>query len=123
VTTPDPLVTLPASVVAQLQRLAARALVVEARSNGLDPQPGIGRLLTEVERARRAAQLQAEQPTAPASISVAEAARQMGCTPGWVRQLLLAGRLPGRRSGGVWLVDTPLTISPAAKDRTGTLAA
>lgn len=38
-------------------------------------------------------------------VSVAEASRLMGCSPGYVRQLLRNEKLTGRRSGRDWLVD------------------
>jgi hypothetical protein len=117
----EQLVTLPASLLAQIERLAARAVIEQARRDGLDPAPGVGRLFAQIEQARR--QTHPASTGTPTTIGVTEAARQMGCTPGWVRQLLAVGRLAGRRSGGVWLVDLPLSISPAAAARVGKLAA
>jgi hypothetical protein len=112
----DP-ITLPAEVVAQLERLAARGLFVEARTNGVDPQPGIGRLFAEVERARHATPTRPADPAQPAVVTVAEAARLMGCNVSWVRHLLGARRLRGRKAAGVWLVDLPLAISPVSNGK------
>lgn len=38
-------------------------------------------------------------------ISVGEASLLMGCSPGYVRQLLRNGKLAGRRAGRDWLID------------------
>ena len=39
------------------------------------------------------------------SLSVSECASRMGCSGAWVRALIGGGRLPARKSGGVWVVD------------------
>lgn len=38
-------------------------------------------------------------------VSVVEASRLLGCSPGYVRRLLREGKLAGRRVGRDWLVD------------------
>lgn len=38
-------------------------------------------------------------------LSVVEASRLLGCSPGYVRRLLREGKLAGRRVGRDWLVD------------------
>lgn len=49
-------------------------------------------------------------------LTVAEATEVMGCTEGWVRTLLGAGRIPGARRIGqrVWLI--PTAAAKAARD-------
>lgn len=49
-------------------------------------------------------------------LTVAEAVEVMGCTEGWVRTLLGAGRIPGARRIGqrVWLI--PTASAKAARD-------
>lgn len=49
-------------------------------------------------------------------LTVAEAVEVMGCTEGWVRTLLGAGRIPGARRIGqrVWLI--PTAAAKAARD-------
>ena len=47
-------------------------------------------------------------------LTVSEAAEHMGCTDGWVRMLLLQGRLVGRKFGErLWLI--PLAAAEEAK--------
>lgn len=38
-------------------------------------------------------------------ISVKDAAKGMGCSEQWVRELARGGRLPARRVGRTWLID------------------
>lgn len=40
-----------------------------------------------------------------ATIDTAEAARRLGVTPGRVRQLITAGRLPATRLGRDWAIE------------------
>lgn len=55
-------------------------------------------------------------------LTVAEAVEVMGCTEGWVRTLLGAGRIPGARRIGqrVWLI--PAAAARAARDNLTTRA-
>jgi hypothetical protein len=47
-------------------------------------------------------------------LTVTETAKHMGCTDGWVRMLLLQGRLVGRKFGErLWLI--PLSAAEEAK--------
>jgi excisionase family DNA binding protein len=47
-------------------------------------------------------------------LTVTEAAEHMGCTDGWVRMLLLQGRLVGRKFGErLWLI--PFSAAEEAK--------
>jgi excisionase family DNA binding protein len=39
------------------------------------------------------------------ALSVSECAERMGCSSRWIRALIGGGRLPARKSGGVWVVD------------------
>jgi excisionase family DNA binding protein len=45
------------------------------------------------------------EPEPAGTMTVTEAADQLGCTPEYVRQLLRSGRLRGRRTRGLWLVE------------------
>lgn len=55
-------------------------------------------------------------------LTVSETVQVMGCTEGWVRQLLGAGRLPGARRIGqrVWLI--PATAAREARENLTTRA-
>lgn len=49
-------------------------------------------------------------------LSVAEAARQMGKSARYVRQLAKAGRLVGAyRVGWAWVIPTPVKVLPVKK--------
>lgn len=52
-------------------------------------------------------------------LSVAEAAEHMGCTEGWVRMLILQGKLAAKKHGQrVWLI--PLEAAAEAKGNLST---
>ncbi|MGW6462583.1 helix-turn-helix domain-containing protein [Streptomyces rubiginosohelvolus] len=53
----------------------------------------------------------AERPVS-VEISTAEAARELGCSEGYVRRLARAGRLRGRKVGPVWLVAEAAIVAP-----------
>ncbi|MFD3640682.1 helix-turn-helix domain-containing protein [Streptomyces griseus] len=68
-----------------------------------------------------AEQAEAEEGSAPGTpaerpvsveISTAEAARELGCSEGYVRRLARAGRLRGRKVGPVWLVAEAAIVAP-----------
>lgn len=50
-------------------------------------------------------------------MSTAAAARQLGCSEGYVRRLARSGRLQGRRLGPVWLVDEAAIVARRRKDQ------
>jgi excisionase family DNA binding protein len=119
---PDGSVVVPAGLAAAVLRLLALELAGEVRATGGTLTPGAADLLRALHEASQRPQAAASlvttgrEPLADADgCSVAEAAAQMGCSRQWVRYLLAAGRLPGRRSGGVWVVhlDRPLATSQA----------
>lgn len=103
----DGSVVVPASLATAVLRVLALELAGEVRATG-------GRLTPVAADLLRALHEASQHPQAPTSlvvaepevagVSVAEAAARMGCSRQYVRRLLAAGRLAGRRSGGVWLV-------------------
>lgn len=114
---PDGSAVVPAEIAADLMRIVVLGLSARVKADGGHVSPQARTILFALHQA---AQRHEEAVTAPpagpqpaGSLSVAEAAEVMGCSTRWVRQLLKLGRLPGRRSGGVWLVDSPLPISEA----------
>ncbi|MEO6090818.1 MAG: excisionase family DNA-binding protein [Umezawaea sp.] len=104
----DGSVTVPAAIAGDTLRRLVRDMVTEARTTGGQPSPDSRRLLNALYEAAQQHQNEPARPVdlaAPAEgISVREAADRMGCSTAYVRQLLAVGRLPGHKSGGVWIV-------------------
>lgn len=102
----------------QLLRLAMRGLVVEARTNGVDPQPGIGRLLAEVDTARRTVHTgrTIDETVDRDEVSVPEAALLLGIPARTVRWRCAAGSIPARRHAGRWLIPRDALPQAATAD-------
>lgn len=106
----------------EVQALLMFALIERARSTGAEPSRKavqLLRLLNKLAQQPRDAKALTPQvritPAAVEPLTVREAAERMGCSTQWVRHELNAGRLAGRKSGGVWIVqDARLSDSQAA---------
>lgn len=95
------------SLRAVLARLLARTAV-----EGAAPSPAFRELLWALAAAERQPATPPafvnETPPAPSAkleISTSEAARILGCSPQYVRQLCRSGALAGRQIGRTWLID------------------
>jgi excisionase family DNA binding protein len=117
-------VAVPDELCGDLLLVCSVGLTVLAREKGMVPSRTAARWLKELEagaerhRAGLAAPAQPSTPVAPAqpageALTVLEMAQRMGCTPRYVRQLLAAGKLPGHKSGGVWIVHTARPLPDA----------
>jgi excisionase family DNA binding protein len=92
-----------------LAALVARALVGEAREHGARPT---GEAVALLRRLTYPAPTPGPGPTVEA-LSVAEAARRMGCSSAYVRRLAAAGRIAGEKVGPVWSIRWPATVAAA----------
>ncbi|MET7900351.1 hypothetical protein ABZS86_02360 [Streptomyces sp. NPDC005355] len=107
-------VVVPRQSARELERVLAAGLLAVYRADGGRPSPAAERLLRDLHEAARrpappaAADVGSEDPPAvTVEITVAEAAASMGCRPRWIRYLLAAGLLRGRRaSARLWLIDS-----------------
>ncbi|MEU2800237.1 helix-turn-helix domain-containing protein [Streptomyces sp. NPDC007117] len=108
---PDGSVLIPAALAGPVLRILLRDVSARVAVDGGKVAPGVSGLLWALKAA--ADQIEAEVGSAPGTpadrpvsveISTAEAARELGCSEGYVRRLARAGRLRGRKVGPVWLV-------------------
>lgn len=125
----DGTIAVPDYLADEVCRALVFAMNAWARDLGVVASPSAQRLLADLyaaaEHHRRSTAAspvdEEDQALAPAADAwtVREVADRMGCSTRWVRHLLAAGRLPGRRSGGTWIVyvDRPLP-NPEAPQRT-----
>jgi excisionase family DNA binding protein len=116
---PDGSVLIPAAVAGELLAAAVRDLTARARRDGLLVSARAARVLQALheaaerhdeDQAATAATSDSGSPPAPtstvgAAVTVTEAAAQLECSPRWVRYLAETGRIAGRRTGRVWLLD------------------
>ncbi|MFJ3088922.1 helix-turn-helix domain-containing protein [Streptomyces sp. NPDC086838] len=86
--------------------------------------PGVPSLLWALKAAAERAEAEGGSalgtsavPPVSVEISTAEAARELGCSEGYVRRLARAGRLRGRKVGPVWLVAEAAIVAPERKDQ------
>jgi excisionase family DNA binding protein len=120
---PDGSVVVPADLAAVVMEILVLKLAGEVRATGGSLTPSARELLVALVEASQRPEVPADLVVANpqvAGVSVAEAAARMGCSRQYVRRLLAAGRLAGRRSGGVWLVhlDRP-HVTVAMSQRIG----
>jgi excisionase family DNA binding protein len=88
--------------------LVARAIVAEAREHAARPTSQALALLRRLTQP-----MPAPGPeNAAGTLSVAEAARRMACSPQYVRRLAAAGRIEAEKCGPVWLIRCDTTVSP-----------
>jgi hypothetical protein len=106
---PDGSVTVLADDVGEVLKLLVFAVHERSRTSGAIPTSRALRLLDALNVGRQrhdAGGAPPDTPPAAPGRSVREVADEMGCSPQWVRQLLAAGRLAGRKAGGGWIVYT-----------------
>ncbi|MYX15440.1 excisionase family DNA-binding protein [Streptomyces sp. SID8374] len=123
---PDGSVRIPASLAGSVLRVLLRDAGARLKADqGTVPLPVTSLFWALALAAERA---EAEEGSAPGTsadrpvsveISTAEAARELGCSEGYVRRLARAGRLRGRKVGPVWLVAEAAIVAP---ERTETAA-
>ncbi|MEU3835577.1 helix-turn-helix domain-containing protein [Streptomyces microflavus] len=120
----DGSVVIPAALASPVLRVLLRDVGARLQSDqGAVPLPVTGlvwALALAAERAEAevssASGTPAERPVS-VEISTAEAARELGCSEGYVRRLARAGRLRGRKVGAVWLVAEAAIVAPERKDQ------
>jgi excisionase family DNA binding protein len=111
----DGAVVIPPGEAREVLRLVLIGVEARVRADGGEVSPQLRRILYALHDA---SQLKDDGPAAGAGsgsaagppgrleLSVGQAAKLLGCSPRWVRQLVLAGRLTGRRAGSrTWLID------------------
>lgn len=112
---PDGSFIVPGNMTGDVLRRLLRDMHNEARGLGVvatrDAQQLLDGLYAAAERHRQqqtgaAADVDHAPNGAGAVLTVREMADRMGCTPRRVRQLLAAGQLAGRKSGGTWIIHT-----------------
>ncbi|WIX99328.1 helix-turn-helix domain-containing protein [Amycolatopsis mongoliensis] len=111
---PDGSVTVPADVAGEVLKLLVFAVHERSRTSGATPTSRALRLLDALNVGRQrhdAGGAPPDEPPAAPGRSVSEVAEEMGCSRQYVRRLLAAGRLPGRRTRGGWIVYTGLLVS------------
>jgi excisionase family DNA binding protein len=117
----DGSVIVPPTVAGEVARILFAHLDARARADGGELSTAARRLLVELQAAAQHTDhspvfdsvtapfdsAATGSPTAPAgSVSTAEAAALMGCSPRWIRELCESGRLPAERVGArVWRID------------------
>ncbi|MFI5805791.1 helix-turn-helix domain-containing protein [Streptomyces sp. NPDC051561] len=114
----DGAVIVPPAVAGEVLRSLVRDLTTRVRADGGEVTPSVRQLLYALHTAAQRADVfdsvtapfdSSATGTAPrpsGTVSVAEAAALLGCTPRHVRTLITAGRLPAARIGArVWAVD------------------
>ncbi|MGW6584437.1 helix-turn-helix domain-containing protein [Streptomyces globisporus] len=115
----DGSVVIPAVLADPVLRILLRDVSARVAVDGGKVAPGVSGLLWALKAA--ADQAEAEAGSAPGTpavppvsveISTAEAARELGCSEGYVRRLARAGRLRGRKVGPVWLVAEAAIVAP-----------
>ncbi|SEC95249.1 DNA binding domain-containing protein, excisionase family [Amycolatopsis tolypomycina] len=110
---PDGSVTVPADLTGEVLKLMIFAANERSRTTGAVPT---SRAIWFLDALNKGRQRHADggappdtPPSAPAAAvgrSVSEVAEAMGCSDRYVRRLLTAGRLPGRKTHGGWIVYT-----------------
>ncbi|MFJ1788379.1 helix-turn-helix domain-containing protein [Streptomyces anulatus] len=115
----DGSVLIPAGLAGAVLRILLRDVSARVAVDGGKVAPGVPGLLWALKAA--ADQAEVEEGSAPGThadrpvsveISTAEAARELGCSEGYVRRLARAGRLQGRKVGPVWLVAEAAIVAP-----------
>ncbi|MGW5743835.1 hypothetical protein [Amycolatopsis sp. NPDC003861] len=104
---PDGSVTVPADLAGEVLKFMVFAFTEHTRTTGAMPTSRAVRFLRALDVGRQRHENGGTPPDSPPAApgrSVREVADEMGCTPQRVRQLLAAGRLPGRKTRGGWIV-------------------
>ncbi|WP_257132559.1 MULTISPECIES: helix-turn-helix domain-containing protein [unclassified Streptomyces] len=115
----DGSVVVPAALAGPVLRVLLRDVGARLQSDqGAVPSPVTGLFWALALAAEQAEAEESSAPGTPAErpvsveISTAEAARELGCSEGYVRRLARAGRLRGRKVGPVWLVTEAAIVAP-----------
>lgn len=115
---PDGSVTVPAEVVGDVLRALIADMTARARTAGALPSPVAEQLLHALYAGKQRHEDGGAPPDTPPGAppaalgrSVREVADEMGCSPQYVRRLLAAGHLAGRRTPGGWIVHTGRPVS------------
>lgn len=104
-----------------LAALVGRALLAEAREHGARPT---GAAVDVLRRLMLPAPT--PDPVEPSAwLSVAEAARRMGCSTAYARRLAADGRIAAQKCGRAWAIRWPTTValSQPREDGSRTIAA
>lgn len=118
---PDGSVIVPAAIAREVLRALTRDLTARVRADGGEVSPGARRLLYALHAAAEAhdrapvvdavadPMIDTETvPPAPGTVEITatDAAGRLGCSAQYMRTLIRAGRVSGRRAGArLWLVD------------------
>ncbi|ARI56648.1 hypothetical protein A6E92_22190 [Streptomyces sp. S8] len=121
---PDGSVVIPAALAGPVLRVLLRDVGARLQSDqAAVPLPVTSLFWALALAAERAEAEEGSAPGTPAErpvsveISTADAARELGCSEGYVRRLARAGRLQGRKVGPVWLVAEAAIVAPERKDQ------
>ena len=126
----DGSVLVPATLVGAVRRALMRDTAAQLGANGGGRQPlEVAALLVAFDAALRPAEerIAADRPGCPdigtagsdsatLGVSASQAAQRLGCDPSWVRRLARAGRIRGRLSGSIWVVD-PSSLTEYLQER------
>ncbi|MFJ3141406.1 helix-turn-helix domain-containing protein [Streptomyces halstedii] len=122
----DGSVVVPPELAAGVLRVLLRDVGARLSVDGGKVAPGVPGLLWALKAAAERAETEGGSvpgtpavPSVSVEVSTAEAARELGCSEGYVRRLARAGRLRGRKVGAVWLVAEVAIVAP---ERTETAA-
>lgn len=115
---PDGSVVIPPDIAGDVAAALVRDIASQLRRDGGHIPPRTRTLLFALHQANRRHVERDDPGDEPArtsdpestpeptgTMTVTEAAGRLGCTPEYVRQLLRSGRLRGRRTHGLWLVE------------------
>ncbi|MFJ4794145.1 helix-turn-helix domain-containing protein [Kitasatospora purpeofusca] len=106
---PDGTVLIPPDVARELLRPLVVGLAARCRADGTNLSPRTVRLLHALHNSAEHQPCSATgtSDAVPASVELTapEAAELLACSPEYVRRLVRAGRIVGRRAGPAWLID------------------
>ena len=112
----DGSVTVPADIAGEVLKFMVFAVTERSRATGTMPTSRAFRFLEALNVGRQRHEAGGAPPDTPPAApdpvgrSVSEVAEERGCSESYVRRLLTAGRLPGRKTRGGWIVYTGLPV-------------
>ncbi|MFC8724307.1 helix-turn-helix domain-containing protein [Streptomyces bacillaris] len=116
---PDGSVTIPPALAGPVLRVLLRDVGARLQSDQAAVPLPVSSLFWALAAAAERAEAEAGSacgtpavPPVSVEISTAEAARELGCSEGYVRRLARAGRLRGRKVGPIWLVAGAAIVAP-----------
>lgn len=121
---PDGSVLVPGALASPVLRVLLRDVAARCLTGGGKVSPSVSGLLWALNEAAEQAEVRdGSAPGTPGAapvsveISTSEAARELGCSEGYVRRLARAGRLRGRKVGPVWLVAEAAIVAPERTEK------